>query len=302
MAKLSASFVMSRSQATILFWVFAWVFCHVLNLTAVKLVGADIPVVSMICLRSFFGLFFLIVPLLLNQRFKSTLRTKAPYLQAVRAILVLGAMGATYYGYRAFPIALGTSLGFTQPLLVSFFAVIFLKEKMTLLQWSLLLLGYTGALFFANPFAHAYPLGAWVLLGANILASIVVILTKKLFAYDTPSTIIFYTFSSVFVITAFGMGFAWESPSWQDLGLLVFMGAAGTLSQFAFITAINATSASFVAPFDYLKLVIAMPIGAVFFGESLTWHVAVGGALIVGSNWYLARQKPLSRSKSAFRG
>jgi transporter family protein len=65
---------------------------------------------------------------------------------------------------------------------------------------------------------------------------------------------------------------------------LVLSGIATGLSWLCYYRALQLGPVSKVAPIDKLSVVFAIALGAIFLRESLTWPVAVGGALIVAGS------------------
>ena len=66
--------------------------------------------------------------------------------------------------------------------------------------------------------------------------------------------------------------------SWLFLGL---SGVATGLSWLAYFRALQLAPASMVAPIDKLSLVLTIILAAVFLGESVSWQLAAGSALMV---------------------
>ncbi len=66
--------------------------------------------------------------------------------------------------------------------------------------------------------------------------------------------------------------------SWWFLGL---SGVATGLSWLAYFRALQMAPASVVAPIDKLSLVLTVILAAVVLGESVSWQLAVGSALMV---------------------
>jgi len=79
----------------------------------------------------------------------------------------------------------------------------------------------------------------------------------------------------------------WERPdavSASSVCFLVLSGAATGLSWLCYYRALQLGPVSMVAPVDKLSVALAIGFGLVFLGEPLTWHVAVGGLLIVAGS------------------
>ena len=69
-----------------------------------------------------------------------------------------------------------------------------------------------------------------------------------------------------------------SARSWWFLGL---SGVATGLSWLAYFRALQLAPASRVAPIDKLSLALTIALSALVLGESLTWQLVVGAALIV---------------------
>jgi transporter family protein len=76
----------------------------------------------------------------------------------------------------------------------------------------------------------------------------------------------------------------WQRPeaiplrSWL---FLILSGAATGLSWLCYYRALQTGPVSRVAPIDKLSVALAIVLGVIFLGESLTWPVVLGAALIV---------------------
>ena len=79
----------------------------------------------------------------------------------------------------------------------------------------------------------------------------------------------------------------WQQPSAMSLsgaGFLVLSGVATGLSWLCYYRALQLGPVSMVAPVDKLSVALAIALGLIFLGESLTWQIAVGGLLIVAGS------------------
>nr|WP_260176516.1 MULTISPECIES: EamA family transporter [unclassified Janthinobacterium] len=79
----------------------------------------------------------------------------------------------------------------------------------------------------------------------------------------------------------------WQSPSSisaRSWLFLVLSAIATGLSWLCYYRALQLGPVSKVAPLDKLSVALAIVFGIVFLGETLTWPVALGGALIVAGS------------------
>ena len=99
-----------------------------------------------------------------------------------------------------------------------------------------------------------------------------------------------YTSVAVLILSGALASFNWTLPETNDLILIFIMGGLATFSQFSYIKALRFGKTSMVAPFEYARLVLAIPIGLMFFGEHPEWTTLVGAVVIILANVYIAKK------------
>jgi drug/metabolite transporter (DMT)-like permease len=127
----------------------------------------------------------------------------------------------------------------------------------------------------------------WIALLANFLAGVVRIFVKKLNQTDSPGQMLLFVHLTAFAIMAVGAFSYWHTPSFDQMITLFGMGVAGTFSQYSYIRALQYSDPSAVAPFEYSRLVIAMPVGMILFEEFPTIVSVIGSLIIIGSNFLM---------------
>ncbi len=219
----------------------------------------------------------------------------SPWLHVARALCIGASSLLTYQTYRNLPLAIATSVGFTGPLLASSFGMLFLKEKLNQPKIFALLLGYLGVLFIVQPrYMNLNMHYVFTGLGACILASSANTLARKL-SYKDSAIIIMLTSTLILGgVALVGFCIFNEPISDTDLLLLLAVGVFGSLSQFAYIKAVSFAEVSFISPFEYTRLLLAVPVGYFAFGESVNLGQAFGMLLIVAGCLYLSGKKVVS--------
>jgi len=80
--------------------------------------------------------------------------------------------------------------------------------------------------------------------------------------------------------------------------MLVLLGLVGLAGQNCFIRAYRAAEASFVAPFEYVRILTAAAVGYFAFAEIPDIWTGVGASIIAASTLYLAhRERVLERRR-----
>lgn len=262
-----------------------------ISMTMNKLVNPAIPVPLKVLVRAIFGLLFF-SPLILKNGLRTFVSNRLS-LQILRILLISMAMGATYFTYTNLPFTIAISIGFTGPIFTAVLAYFILKDRLHIGQWIAIFVGYIGVLLIIKPHGeinHAI----YVAIVGNIVTGLSLIYTKQLTQVDTKNTIIIlgnigivvitflwsfvYWFGSVYNIS--WLRTIWVWPTWKDFQLLLVMGLLGAISQLSSITALKYASPSFLSPFEYSRLVLAVPIG-ILLGEALPGYREIIGILVI---------------------
>ncbi|MCX7338087.1 MAG: DMT family transporter [Alphaproteobacteria bacterium] len=273
MSRLKGRFALSPMGVSIC-WMLLWALSHTTAMSFAKSLDSSIHESLLVFFRSSFALVFSL-PFIVKLG-PTFFKTKRPGLHLVRTLLVCCSMGCTYYAYRRLPLASASAIGFTGPIITTTLAIILLKDHVTWKKLAAILGGYLGVLIVVEPASLDVNQAFYVLIAANFLASLALITTKKLSATENPLLIITYTNIASLLISA---------------AVTLF----GAFSQFCYIRALKLGNPSFLSPFEYTRIVVAVPFGIFFFGEYPTLHVLVGAAVIISITYYLTRLEEQER-------
>jgi drug/metabolite transporter (DMT)-like permease len=164
-----------------------------------------------------------------------------------------------------------------------------------------ILVGYIGVLLIVDPTGDINST-IYVAIFANIFTGLNLIYARKLTNIDSRNTIVII--GNIGVIITSGLwsllhwilhayhsslvNITWQLPDITDMLLLMGMGGLGAFSQIAYITALRYASPGFLGPFEYSRLIIAVPIGLAL-GDSFPKQQEIIGILtIVGATLYLS--------------
>ena len=271
-------------------WMLAAGLGFTLNGTLVKTLGQQgLDAYQIAFFRSLVGL-LAVSPLLWRIGF-SRLRSRHPWLHVFRVIFGVGAMVCGFYALTRLPLADVTALGFTTPLFATVLAVIFLREPVRWRRWSATALGFLGVVIMVRPGAGTFEPAAVVALGMAFGIAAALVLVKRLPAGESQIAMLFYFGLRSVLITAGPAAAVWQPPSGPQYLLLIVMGLLGLGSQAMMIHAFRIGEASFVAPFDYGKLLAAGLLGFFVFAEVPDLWTLTGAAIIVGATLYIARRE-----------
>ena len=101
-----------------------------------------------------------------------------------------------------------------------------------------------------------------------------------------------------FLIASLLALFTWRTPSIIEFIIIAAAGFIGTLGQLGYVNAVKLAEASYVAPFGYIRILIAFPIGYFCFGESVGFTDLFGATLIIITTYYFIKSEPSKTSLS----
>lgn len=259
----------------------------------VKTLGGRIPAVELASVRAVF-LVAALLPFMLR-RASGVFVTRQPGLLLLRAAALATVNALGFWTLTILPLVYVTSISFTKPLFVTLLALLLLGERLRLRRSLATLAGFVGVLVMLNPrtiaFGSAEVWAAFAALGVAMSMAIGVILVKKLSGTDRPSTIIFYSNLGVVLLLALPTAMFWVDPTGREWLLLILLGLVGLAGQNCFIRAYRAAEASFIAPFEYVRILTAAAVGYFFFSEIPDIWTGVGALIIAASTLYLAHRE-----------
>lgn len=239
--------------------------------------------------RSVFALVALL-PLLYSTGF-GVLRTKYPGIHFLRGLFGGGAMLCGFYAVTQLPLAEMTALSFTTPLFMIVLAVVLLREPVRWRRWTATVVGFIGVLIMVRPGAEAFDPAAIVALGMAFGIAMAVTLLKRLPPGESHIAMLFYFCIVAIAMAAVPAALVWQDASLVQWLLMALVGFLGVGSQGLLIRAFRAGEATFVAPFDYSKILVAGILGFFLFGEVPDALGLTGAAVIIASTVYIARRE-----------
>ena len=236
--------------------------------TATKVSTAVVPVVMGIWFRYAFQA-AATSALLLPVYGTSLLRTRHPRYHVLRGALLLTSSVFSFLSLRYMPMAEFTATVMVTPLAVTLIASLALKERVSVLRWSLVAGGFAGTLIILRPGGEAFGWAMLLPLGLVVSNAWFQVLTSKLAQTENPLTMHFYTGWVGALIAACALPFFWQAlPGWQWWALLCLMGLMGTVGHFMLILAYQRAPASTLTPYLYAQIAFSIVGGRLVFGQT----------------------------------
>lgn len=284
----------ARAPLGIAFLVLA-VACFAVLDTAVKYVGAFVPVLVAVWFRYVFQA-VAVTAFMLPVRGRGLLKTAHPRFQVLRGGLLLTVSALSFVAVQFMPVGEFTAFVMTTPLVVTLLAALFLKERVSLLRWLLVSGGFLGALLVVQPGSASFGWATLLPLAMVVTYAWFQILTSRLARTEDPMTMHFYTGWVGALIATAVLPLVWQAmPDARTFAILCLVGLMGTVGHFLLILAFARAPASTLTPYLYAQIGFAMLCGWLVFDHIPGALELAGIALIVvcgaTASWLTAREK-----------
>lgn len=259
----------------------------------INMTGDEIPLMEQVFFRnivSFFLCFYL------AKKHKLSLfgeKKYQPLLFMRSGFGLLGLVSLFYAASRANQADV-TILSKLSPFLITIFAALFLKEKISKIQVPALLIAFTGAFLVANPAFNSNLFPLFIAFCCAIFSSV----SYTLLAYfknkvDAITVIMhFSTFCVVIALPFMLIDFVPPTP--LELALLLLMGCFGGFGQIALTYAYRLAPAAEVSIYNYSGILFSMILGFLILGESLALSSILGGALVLSASFLTYKYSSLA--------
>ena len=273
--------------------------------TVIRLLAVDISILQVMFARSVVALILLTLFLKITKK-EIILKTEFPKLSIFRTIMFILAFVFYYIGLHYLTFAEATALFFTAPFFITIFSGIFLKEKIGLIRWAIIVYGFIGVLFIVSPDINSFNIYMIYpnLCAAGYSANMIIIkytsdkdnvYTQTLHVYIATIIICpIITFSGIFL--DFGnsnsevLNFLFRDWFFNDPKSLFMIFVVGVSVIFGFVFLFNAYRHGrpyIIAPFEYIFLIWAVILGWFIWSETVDLKTWTGIAIIVSAGIFI---------------
>lgn len=288
-----------------------------INDVAIKFLSGGYALHQVVLIRSVIGLFIIMAVIVPFTSGWAIARTKRLKMHILRGLCVVFANMTFFLGLAAMPLADAVAIFFVSPLVITLFSVVFLGEVVGPRRWAAIAVGLIGVLVMMRPGTAAFQVASLLPLAAAVCYAGLHILTRRIGGTESAATMAFYI-QVVFLFVGVSFGLiagdgrfgdqsdlslaflfrAWSWPAVADYPIFLLIGAGTAVAGYLISQAYRVAEASYVAPFEYLALPMAVVWGIVVFDEFPDLWDFVGMALILGAGlfmvWREARAKPVA--------
>jgi drug/metabolite transporter (DMT)-like permease len=201
--------------------------------------------------------------------------------------------------FSLMPLAGAIAINFSAPLFAALISIIWLKERVGLVRWTTLLIGFFGVVIVTNPGADSLTLGALFALGNAVMYGSVTVAVRGMTRTESPNTLVIWQLGTVAFFHCFLLLLGWRWPTPIDALMLCGSGLINVIGQYLWTHSLRLAPTSAVMPFYYLTLVWAMVIGFVVWGDVPSIGLFIGSAIVIASGLFLLWRETLRQRASA---
>ncbi|HWA20057.1 MAG TPA: DMT family transporter [Devosia sp.] len=203
-----------------------------------------------------------------GERWGDIVKLRHPVLMNVRALLYTAASLCFTFAVTRIPFAETYSLAFLAPLFLTFLSFVILREKVVPLRWVLIVASFIGVLIVVRPGFRDIGLGHVAAISCAILAAGANIALRLISNSERQTSII--AFNGAYQLLACGalMLSSFVMLSWDEVFRLAVIGLIGGAAQILVIRAMQRAPASHIGPTQYVQILWAVALGAIFFRET----------------------------------
>ena len=276
---------------TAAFWAVGAMINFTIMIVLIRYVSDTLTAIDVAFYRSAVGV-VLMLPFVFRRGIANglvSLKTKRPWLHTLRGLLTYLALVTYVYAVANMPLVDAIALNATIPLWTVIFAALILSEAVGPRRWLVTMLGFVGAIIILRP---GFVDVGWAAIAALVSAAFygaTGITVKALSRTEPPQRIVFYTNLILTLIAAAPAIVFWNPPTWEQVPLVIGIGLSGTLAHLCLTRAYMRADASFIAPFDFIRLVLVTIAGYMLFAEETSIWVWIGALVVMSSTIYITR-------------
>ena len=235
--------------------------------TFVRLAG-DLPSIQ----KSFFrNLIAFIFAFVIMRKENVSIKPRKDALGGLMVRSVCGTVGilCNFYAVDHLVIADASMLNKLSPFFAIIFSLLFLKEKVSLMQWMLVIGAFAGSLLIIKPsFSNADMFPAIIGFIGGMGAGAAYTAVRKLSGMGVKGTYVVFFFSGFScLVTLPSLIFDYHSMTLIQLLYLILAGCSAAAAQFSITAAYFNAPAKEISVYDYSQVIFSAIIGMIVFGQ-----------------------------------
>ena len=266
-----------------IFYIILSALCFAFMSAFVRLSG-ELPFVQKCFFRNFVAFFFALGIMLKNNE---PIKIRKKYLPDLLGRAVMGTVGmfCNFYAVDRLVLSDASMLNKMSPFFAIIFSLIFLKERVSFVQGSIVTAAFIGSLFIVRPTAQLFsnPASLIGLIG-GIAAGGAYTFVRKLGQNGENKSMIVLFFSGFSCLSTVPyLIFNYEPMTLKQFIILIGAGVAAAGGQFSITNAYFYAPAKEISVYDYSQLIFSMMLGFIMFGQVPVLMSVIGYVIIIAS-------------------
>lgn len=205
------------------------------------------------------------------------------YLPIFRGIYFISVLIIAFYSLKHIPINIFTMILMTTPFFLLIFAKFILKEKLNMISWIAIIIGFCGVLIVLRPNTSNINIYVFLVFFIAISNAFNFTLVSK---YSHIASSYGFTFYQYFPLTIFSyIFFIYDPiyPTFKEFTLFASSGLFLMISMWAFNAAYHVAGkySSIISPFFFTQIIWGSLYGIIFFSEKISPMSVIGILVIV---------------------
>lgn len=247
----------------------------------IKGFGQDLSVFEIGFFVSVFGLIPAAFAKPKGERWRDSFKLRHPLLVHLRSFTGVASAMLVTVSFTTIPFAETYSLVFLMPLFITVMSVLILKERVDLIRWAMMGLGFIGVMLVVRPGFRELEFGHLTALLCAVFGAATTTILRIIAQSEKRVSLIALPALYVTVINAVLMVPTFVMPTPAQFGLLAASGSMVGMGHILLIAATRNAPASQVAPIQYVQIVWAIGLGAFFYYEYPDLIAYIGLAVVV---------------------
>lgn len=267
------------------------------NDAIVKTLGADLPLMQILTLR---GVLTSVLMLMLARslgRLDFTMSRRDRWLVLLRSLLEVAPAYLFLTALLHMPLANVSAILQVLPLTVTAGAALFFREKVGWRRMVAICIGFLGMMLIVRPGPEGFSIYSAYAIGAVICVTGRDLVVRKISREVSSMTVSLIGALAVCVVSGlFSFTVDWQPLSailWTKIGFSSLFVMGGYLLS---VMAMRVGEVSFVAPFRYTSLLVALILGFVVFGDWPAPLTLLGASIVVGSGLFTLYREKAARA------
>ena len=271
----------------VLFWMLGSLVSFAGVALSVRGLQGTLTVFEMLAIRNIGGLLILGGMMLLAPGPDQTMRMAKPGVHVLRNTAHFTGQALWVWGVTVLPLATVFAIEFSTPAWVALFAVIFLKERMTVFRALAIVLGFVGVLIILRPGLESFRPEALAVVLAAVFFGIQITTTKFLTGSNSTWTIMLWMNLMQLPMNVVANMALGQSPliidklAWGIWLPVTGIAITGFLAHYCLTNAFRHGDATLVVPIDFLRVPLIALIGWLFYAETPEMAVLLGALVVI---------------------